>query len=93
MSIITGGFGVGAITTSGWGSEKDFSLFIPELLADYFLDIAYSSIIDREYISLLEREIVTIINRTDGISAMDRSYGDMLARNKSTINDRSFGWS
>jgi len=89
MSIITWGFGSGAITTAGWGGFVK-EVILPTLIAEYLSDkYIYSCVITRDYLEVKTREKGEILLRVKPDSIPTRTWDVLLNRVKGEINFRN----
>jgi len=92
MSITTWGWGVGAITSVGWGAFYVKEIILPTLITEYLSDkYIYSCVIDRDYVEIKTRDEDKILLRVKPESLSLRSWDILLNRLKGDISLRSKG--
>lgn len=92
MSITTWGWGVGAITTVGWGAFYVKEIILPTLITEYLSDkYIYSCVIDRDYVEIKTRDEEEVLLRVKPDSLSPRSWNILFDRLKSDISLRSEG--
>lgn len=91
MSIVTWGWGSGAITSVGWGGGIRL---VPKMYASYALSDAYKWVLNRDYVEVIHRDKGNIALRIKPSSLGQRDWASLFARVKGDIvnNDRTWSW-
>ena len=91
MSIVTWGWGSGAISTAGWGGGIRL---VPKIYASYALSDAYRWVLTRDYVEVISRDKGDPVLRIKPSTLDQRDWASLFARVKGDLvnNDRTWSW-